>query len=42
MTSTKEKIYIFDLDHTLLNSLKFRQDIGLLLENNPEISSENI
>lgn len=38
----KEKIYIFDLDHTLLNAKKFREDLGLLLDNDKNIISEKI
>jgi FMN phosphatase YigB (HAD superfamily) len=37
-----KKIYIFDLDHTLFNARKFRQDIGTLLSNNPEMIAEDI
>jgi len=40
--SQKNKIYIFDLDHTLFDAKKFRQDIGVLLANNPEMISEDI
>lgn len=38
----KEEIYIFDLDHTLFNAKKFREDLGLLIENDKNIISEKI
>lgn len=38
----KKKIYIFDLDHTLFDARKFRQDIGRVLANDPEMISEDI
>lgn len=38
----KEKIYIFDLDHTLINAEKLKEDIGALLKNDKNIISEKI
>lgn len=38
----KEKIYIFDLDHTLLNARNLREDLGIIIENNRNIESEKI
>lgn len=42
MKNTKKKIYIFDLDHTLFDARKFRQDLGVLLANDPGMISEDI
>lgn len=38
----KERIYIFDMDHTLFNAKKFREDIGVLLSGDKNIISEDI
>jgi len=37
-----DKIYIFDLDHTLIDVRKMKEDLGLLLTNNKDMISEEI
>ena len=37
-----DKIYIFDLDHTLIDARKMKEDLGLLLTNNKDMISEEI
>ncbi len=37
-----EKIYIFDFDHTIFNARDYRQALGQLIKNSPDISSEEI